>query len=269
MGVEFTGAMQARLEECITEDDIDFRAAMEKKMSTANAAMGKKGGSSKIDKQRQRQQKKDLKNAVGPLLESARKAYTAYIRGYSAKERAVRHMFTTRALHLGHVARSFALKEVPTSLAKANINQRRGNKDMNNEEEENGDILKSTGKKRSSRLAFGSKGKKQRGGEGEEADDGNEEVEDSSVIQGKKSRSGRNTKMPKKGSSRHDDDNVGGGGEDFSSRTVMSFLDSKENNPFDGWKGQDVNTKESTFKNTRAKMHANALRLQDMSMDNM
>ena len=39
------------------------------------------------------------------LLAMGRRAYRAFIRAYSAKEKAVRHIFSSRALHVGHVAR--------------------------------------------------------------------------------------------------------------------------------------------------------------------
>ena len=51
----------------------------------------------------------------GVLLELARKAFFAYVRAYPTKEKIVRHIFSSRALHVGHIARSFALKEPPTS----------------------------------------------------------------------------------------------------------------------------------------------------------
>jgi len=44
------------------------------------------------------------------LMEFAKKAYSNYIRAYGTREKAVKHIFSARALHLGHVARSFALK---------------------------------------------------------------------------------------------------------------------------------------------------------------
>lgn len=52
------------------------------------------------------------------LLASARSAYTSYVRAYPAKEKAVRYIFSARALHLGHVARSFALKSTPRQIVK-------------------------------------------------------------------------------------------------------------------------------------------------------
>jgi len=52
------------------------------------------------------------------LLSLARQAFRSYIRAYPTKEKSVRHIFSSRALHLGHVARSFALKESPIAVNK-------------------------------------------------------------------------------------------------------------------------------------------------------
>jgi ATP-dependent RNA helicase DDX31/DBP7 len=51
----------------------------------------------------------------GKLLELARRAFFSYIKSYPTKEKIVRHIFSSRALHVGHIARSFALKEPPKS----------------------------------------------------------------------------------------------------------------------------------------------------------
>mmetsp|Transcript_25635 Transcript_25635/g.52159 ORF Transcript_25635/g.52159 Transcript_25635/m.52159 type:complete len:175 (+) Transcript_25635:1101-1625(+) len=108
---------------------------------------------------------------MGPLHEASVKAYSSYIRSYPAKEKAVRHIFSPRALHLGHIARSFALKEQPKALA----GKRRGADGPGDKDE---DVLKSTGRKRNQRLAFGvrtsatSSGK--RGGDDDNDADGSE-----------------------------------------------------------------------------------------------
>merc|ERR1712150_328790 len=62
----------------------------------------------------------------GELLEKARNAFLSYVRAYPTKEKAVRHIFSARAIHLGHVARSFALKEPPKKfVCKAHNNSKR------------------------------------------------------------------------------------------------------------------------------------------------
>lgn len=138
-GEAFVSALQIKMEDCIADDDKAFKESIKKKLAGT-------GG----DKQKKRRDRKEMKDATGPLLESARTAFFSYIRGYSTKEKAVRHIFSARALHLGHVARSFALKEQPKALLKAN----RSNQNELLEEGE-GDVIKSTGRKRNSRLAFG------------------------------------------------------------------------------------------------------------------
>lgn len=144
IGEAFSTAIQDRLEECILEDDRTYREAMLKKVEAITYS----------DKTQKKKQRRETKQAVGPLLESARNAYFSYVRGYSTKEKAVRHIFSARALHLGHVARSFALKEQPKELAKA---YKLGNQGKQIDDEH---LLKSTGKKRNSNLAFNKSNKK-------------------------------------------------------------------------------------------------------------
>mmetsp|Transcript_9968 Transcript_9968/g.17928 ORF Transcript_9968/g.17928 Transcript_9968/m.17928 type:complete len:1042 (+) Transcript_9968:61-3186(+) len=153
-GEAFTSAIQNRFEQCVLQDDIDYKASIEKKF---------KGD----PKQKRRVKKRDI---IGPLLEGARKAFSAFVRAYPAKEKAVRHIFNARALHLGHIARSLALKETPKMVSKGNTNS--NNKAGSNDTD--GDDSKTTrdksqaggkGEKRKSRLAFGNK-------DTEEKDDG-------------------------------------------------------------------------------------------------
>ena len=141
IGEAFACAVQIRMEDALVEDDRTYKEALAKKVQNNKEAS---------DKAQRKKERREAKNASGPLLESARAAYNAYIRGYSTKEKAVRHIFSARALHLGHVARSFALKEQPKELSKAQRNARR----------EEVDVLKSTGRKRNSALAFGKKSNK-------------------------------------------------------------------------------------------------------------
>ncbi|KAL3779283.1 hypothetical protein ACHAW5_003291 [Stephanodiscus triporus] len=139
----FTLAMQNRLEECVFQDDVSYRALIEKKF---------KGD----PKQRRRQKKKDA--VVGPLLEGARKAFSAFVRAYPAKEKAVRHIFNARALHLGHIARSLALRETPKMVSKGNshnsnsVDNGEGGTKISHDKAQSGG---GKGEKRKSRLAFG------------------------------------------------------------------------------------------------------------------
>ena len=50
------------------------------------------------------------------LNELALRAFRSFMRGYSAHAGKLKHIFQVRALHLGHVARSFALENSPRSL---------------------------------------------------------------------------------------------------------------------------------------------------------
>lgn len=127
-GEAFTSAVQTRLEETVQQDDVDYKAAIDKKF---------KGDP--------KQRRKAKKQAVGPLLEGARKAFSAFVRAYPAKEKAVKHIFNARALHLGHIARSLALKDAPKMVSKVSSNN-----------DEDGKGQKMSGEKRKSRLAFNS-----------------------------------------------------------------------------------------------------------------
>ena len=66
-----------------------------------------------VEKKRKREKQES------ELLLMARQAFASYIRAYPTKEKAVRHVFCARALHLGHVARSFGLKEPPSVAQRA------------------------------------------------------------------------------------------------------------------------------------------------------
>jgi ATP-dependent RNA helicase DDX31/DBP7 len=49
------------------------------------------------------------------FLELARSAFISFVRAYAAHEKSVRHIFHPRALHLGHGAKAFGLRETPTA----------------------------------------------------------------------------------------------------------------------------------------------------------
>jgi ATP-dependent RNA helicase DDX31/DBP7 len=140
----FTYAIQSRLEECVVLDDESYRTSIEKKF--------------KGDPKQRRRKRKD--SVAGPLLEGARKAFSAFVRAYPAKEKAVRHIFNARALHLGHIARSLALKETPKMVSKGNISNS-GNSAVDCGEGVTRTSQDKTqsgfgkGEKRNSRLAFG------------------------------------------------------------------------------------------------------------------
>lgn len=51
------------------------------------------------------------------LTELARKAFSAFVRAYSTRAKEIRYIFHVKSLHLGHVAKSFALRESPGNLS--------------------------------------------------------------------------------------------------------------------------------------------------------
>lgn len=50
------------------------------------------------------------------LLTAARKAFQSFVRAYAAYAKDVKHIFVVKGLHLGHVAKSFALRSAPTAV---------------------------------------------------------------------------------------------------------------------------------------------------------
>lgn len=51
-------------------------------------------------------------------LDRARRGFTSHIRAYATHIAAEKDMFNVRMLHLGHLAKSFALREAPGKLGK-------------------------------------------------------------------------------------------------------------------------------------------------------
>ena len=106
-GEHFAAEIQRRMEDCVVKDDAETRKAYKESTS----------------KRKQKERKKKLVKSSkdgrkeGILLEQARDAFLSFLRAYSTKkEPIVRSIFTSRALHFGHIAKSFALKEPPKSL---------------------------------------------------------------------------------------------------------------------------------------------------------
>lgn len=102
LGEAFSSEIQYRLETCVSADD---------RKSTKSS--GRRGPNKQVPVA------KTDKDTSGntDLLEKARLAFVSHIRAYPTKEKAIRPIFSAKALHLGHVARSFALKEAPKKLA--------------------------------------------------------------------------------------------------------------------------------------------------------
>lgn len=112
LGEFFSAEVQRRLEDCVIQDDIAAKAEEQRQQEQEKATSKQEKATSKLKKRRKKRAK-----AEGKLLELARSAFLSFLRAYSTKKEAyVRSIFSARALHLGHIARSFALKEPPKSL---------------------------------------------------------------------------------------------------------------------------------------------------------
>jgi len=101
LGEHFAGEVQRRLEDCIVQEHITTQQKW------------------KEEKKANKKRRKDAPNKPkeGELMELARSAFMSFLRAYPTKrEPSVRSIFSARALHVGHVARSFALKDPPKSL---------------------------------------------------------------------------------------------------------------------------------------------------------
>lgn len=97
-GEAFASEIQRRMEDVVVQDEARVRAA-----NKEAAKKAKKNGMKSTE-------------ALESLSDLARNAFLSYIRAYPTKEKLVKHIFPAKALHLGHVARSFALKEPPKKL---------------------------------------------------------------------------------------------------------------------------------------------------------
>lgn len=63
----------------------------------------------------------DNQDATSELQVLASDAFLSYVSAYAVHSRETRHIFQPRALHLGHVARSFALREPPRGVSGARV----------------------------------------------------------------------------------------------------------------------------------------------------
>jgi ATP-dependent RNA helicase DDX31/DBP7 len=115
LGEHFAGEIQRRLEECIVQDQLQAQKKW-KEEKKANKKRNKNTPS---------------KGKEGELMELARDAFLSFLRAYATKkEPSVRSIFSARALHVGHVARSFALKDPPKSLISKHKQSKQANSEM-------------------------------------------------------------------------------------------------------------------------------------------
>ncbi|GAX09236.1 ATP-dependent RNA helicase DDX31/DBP7 [Fistulifera solaris] len=98
LGEAFCWEMQHRLEECVNEDQ-----NLPKKSSYS------------VTKKRMKAQEDE--KTLETLLDIAQNAFISHLRAYPTREKVVRQIFAAKSLHLGHVARSFGLKEPPSRIS--------------------------------------------------------------------------------------------------------------------------------------------------------
>eukprot|EP00536_Pseudo-nitzschia_multiseries_P001572 jgi/Psemu1/250695/estExt_Genewise1Plus.C_190217 len=127
-GEHFAAEIQRRMEDCVVKDDAETRKAFKESTS----------------KRKQKERKRKLVNSSkdgrkeGLLLEKARDAFLSFLRAYSTKKEAiVRSIFSSRALHFGHIAKSFALKEPPKSLVSKQKSKREQQEGQMKDEQSN------------------------------------------------------------------------------------------------------------------------------------
>ncbi|KAJ3048701.1 ATP-dependent RNA helicase dbp7 [Rhizophlyctis rosea] len=104
---------------------------------------GAEGGGGKVGKMRRDQKKKVFEKALMDVqmeferfvladlqnVELSQKAFTSHIRAYATHGASERHIFHVKKLHLGHIAKSFALREAPTDLALASLAKKKENEE--------------------------------------------------------------------------------------------------------------------------------------------
>lgn len=66
------------------------------------------------------------------LAEAARAAFVAFVRAYATYPSAVKHIFHVKRLHLGHLSKSFALRETPSVAQSKDIKGAMGGKGKGN-----------------------------------------------------------------------------------------------------------------------------------------
>lgn len=97
LGEAFCWEVQNRLEECVNENPNPAKTA------------------SSVSKKRKKSTGNETTTET--LLDIAKNAFISHLRAYPTREKIVRQIFASKALHLGHVARSFGLKEPPSRLS--------------------------------------------------------------------------------------------------------------------------------------------------------
>ncbi len=84
-----------------------------------DAALGQRGGGGEDLSFVLQESIQDVLEGSPDSLSKAKAAFQSHVRAYGTKRADIRYMFQVRKLHLGHVARSFALQAVPSTIGKA------------------------------------------------------------------------------------------------------------------------------------------------------
>ena len=120
-GIAFANEVMRRMEGEVEEDERRASRARKKAEDVAGEGNEGKGGEGKVGKGGWREMKHGKKSSSDSrptLISLARSAYTSYIRSYSAKDKSLKKIFNGRLLHLGHVAKSFAVKDKPGDIGR-------------------------------------------------------------------------------------------------------------------------------------------------------
>lgn len=102
-------ALQLSIEQRLLASDATARAPPPP--SSASRGKGKKGGAGAPP-----QPPKPKIGASGTLLDSARQAFRSHIRAYATHVKEERDVFNISELHLGHLAKSYGLREAPGGI---------------------------------------------------------------------------------------------------------------------------------------------------------
>ncbi len=99
--------------------------------ATFQDALGQRGGGGEDLSFTLQESLEEVLSGSPDTLVKAKVAFQSHVRAYGTKRADIRYMFQVRKLHLGHVARSFALKAVPTAIGKVENRHHRSESSSN------------------------------------------------------------------------------------------------------------------------------------------
>lgn len=109
-------ALQLSIEQRLLASDASAKAP------PAGSGKGKKGAPAAAPPQQSKPNKTGTSGAT--LLNSARQAFRSHIRAYATHVKEERHVFNISELHLGHMAKSFGLREAPGGIGGGVVQRR-------------------------------------------------------------------------------------------------------------------------------------------------